>query len=126
MEYNEKKRSLFLGLPWTLTRYHITDELISESRGLIRKVEDDCFMYKVEDVRLEISFLERILKIGTISCYTADNTTPNLMIRHVKKAREIKDFILKASEADKRRRGVVQTQHLNGRPGMGPRTNAQF
>ena len=29
MTYKEKKRSMFLGLPWTFTTYTVTDEFIS-------------------------------------------------------------------------------------------------
>ena len=55
MTYKEKKRSMFLGLPWTFTTYTVTDEFISIDSGLLNKVENDCYMYKVIDVRLETS-----------------------------------------------------------------------
>ena len=29
MTYTEKKRSMFLGLPWTFTTYTVTDEIIT-------------------------------------------------------------------------------------------------
>ena len=39
MTYKEKKRSMFLGLPWTFTTYTVTDEFISIDSGLLNKVE---------------------------------------------------------------------------------------
>ena len=35
MTYKEKKRSMFLGLPWTFTTYTVTDEFISIDSGLL-------------------------------------------------------------------------------------------
>ena len=37
MTYTEKKRSMFLGLPWTFTSYTVTDEIITINNGLLRK-----------------------------------------------------------------------------------------
>ena len=68
MTYTEKKRSMFLGLPWTFTSYTVTDEIITINNGLLRKEENDCYLYKVIDVRLESTLLERMLGLGTIHC----------------------------------------------------------
>ena len=44
MEFVEKKRTLFLGLPWTFTQYKITEEVITIKRGFFKIIEDDCYM----------------------------------------------------------------------------------
>ena len=98
MEYIEKKRWAFLGLPLTFTKYKITEEIITVDSGLLKKVENDCYMYKVVDVRLEVSLLERIFGLGTVHCFSGDLTNPDLRLLHIKRAKEIKDFILKQSE----------------------------
>ena len=69
MNYKEKKRSMFLGLPWTFTSYTITDEIITVDSGLLRKEENDCYLYKVIDVRLECTLMERIFGLGTVHCF---------------------------------------------------------
>lgn len=116
MTYKEKKRSMFLGLPWTFTTYTVTDEFISIDSGLLNKVENDCYMYKVIDVRLETTLMERILGIGTIHCFTGDVTDPDLKLQHIKNAKEIKDFILKQSEQERLKRKTLNMQHLDGTP----------
>ena len=105
MTYKEKKRSMFLGLPWTFTTYTVTDEFISIDSGLLNKVENDCYMYKVIDVRLE-----------TTLCFTGDVTDPDLKLQHIKNAKEIKDFILKQSEQERLKRKTLNMQHLDGNP----------
>ena len=53
MNYKEKKRSMFFGLPWTFTSYTVTEEIITVDTGLFKKEENDCYLSKVIDVRLE-------------------------------------------------------------------------
>lgn len=118
MIYKEKKRSMFLGLPWTFTTYTVTDEIITVDSGLLRKEENDCYLYKVIDVRLEKTLLERILGLGTVHCFTGDVTDPDLRIQHIKHAKEIKDYILKQSESERMKRKTLNTQHLEGNPGI--------
>ena len=119
MEYIEKKRWAFLGLPLTFTKYKITEEIITVDSGLLKKVENDCYMYKVVDVRLEVSLLERIFGLWTVHCFSGDLTNPDLRLLHIKRAKEIKDFILKQSEEERLKRKTLNTQRLDGVPGSG-------
>lgn len=116
MAYKEKKRWAFLGLPWTFTTYTIEDEIITVNSGFLKHVENDCYMYKVVDVRLELSLIERLFGLGTVHCFSGDMTNPDLRLLHIKHAKEIKDFILKQSEAERLRRKTLNMQSLDGNP----------
>ena len=52
IEFVEKKRWLFLGLPFTFTKYVIKEDMITVDTGVFTKVENDCYMYKVQDVSI--------------------------------------------------------------------------
>ena len=91
MNYKEKKRSMFFGLPWTFTSYTVTEEIITVDTGLFKKEENDCYLYKVIDVRLESTLLERMLGLGTIHCFTGDVTDPDLKLLHIKHAKDSKE-----------------------------------
>lgn len=116
MEFKERKRILFLGLPWSFTKYTIKEDLITIDEGLLRTVEEDCYMYKVQDVTLEITLLEKIFRLGTVICHTGDVTNPTLILSHIKNAKVIKEFILKASEEQRRKRRTLNTMDIGAIP----------
>lgn len=107
VEFIEKKRWLFLGLPLTFTKYIIKEDMITMDTGVFTKVENDCYMYKVQDVEHTASFWERIVGLGTIICYTGDTSHPKLIIEHIRNSKAIKEFILKESEEARLKRRTV-------------------
>lgn len=109
MEFKERKRWVFFGLPFTFTTYTVTEEMVTIDSGVFKRVENDCYMYKVVDTRLEASLGERIFRLGTVVCFTGDTTHPTLKLEHIKNARAIKDFMLQASEAARMKRRTLST-----------------
>lgn len=107
IEFVEKKRWLFLGLPFTFTKYVIKEDMITVDTGVFTKVENDCYMYKVQDVEHTASIWERMAGLGTIVCYTGDTTHPKLFIEHIRNSKAIKEFILKESEEARLKRRTV-------------------
>ena len=110
--YVERKRLLFFGLPWTFTKYEIKEDMITIDTGLLNTIENDCYMYKVQDVQLKTSLLEKLFGLGTVVCFTGDNTNPTLQLEHIKNAKEIKRFILEASEEARLKRRVLTTMDI--------------
>lgn len=107
--HKERKRLLFFGLPWTFTRYTVKPSVITVNSGLLRTEENDCYMYKVQDVKLTATLLERIFRLGTVVCYTGDTTDRELYLTHIRHAKEVKNYILKASEEARIKRRTLNT-----------------
>ena len=118
--YAERKRLLFFGLPWTFTKYTITPDMLTVDKGFFKVEEDDCYMYKVQDVKLVATLGERIFGLGTVICYTGDVTDPEFHLVHIKHAKEIKNYLLKASEAARIKRRTLNMQDI------GATTNEDF
>lgn len=105
----ERKRILFLGLPWTFTKYIINEEFLTVDTGLFRTTEEDCYMYRIQDVKQTTTLMERIVGVSTLTCYTGDVTTPEIVLKHIRHGRDIKTFILHASEASRIKRRTLST-----------------
>lgn len=110
--FAETKRWLFLGLPFTFTKYIIKDDMITMDQGFLRKIENDCYMYKVQDVQHTASLMERIFGLGSITCFTGDTTHPKLVLTHIKHSKDIKNYILEASEAARMKRRTLNTLNI--------------
>lgn len=111
--YVERKRWVFLGLPFTFTKYTVNEQVVTINAGLFSTTENDCYLYKIQDVELRTSLWERIFGLGTVACFTGDNTHPQLFLEHIKNAKEIKDYILQASEEACRKRRTLNTLNIN-------------
>ncbi|NLK75801.1 MAG: PH domain-containing protein [Clostridiales bacterium] len=108
----ERKRTKFLGLPLSFTKYTITDEKLTITSGFLNITEDDALMYKIQDVRLTRSPMERLFKLGTIICYTGDTTHPELVLYHIRHSSLIKDFIMHSSEEARRKRRALRAKQI--------------
>lgn len=113
MSYVERKRTKFLGLPLSFTKYSITEEKVTITCGFLSITEDDAYMYKIQDVRLTRSLMERIFKLGTITCYTGDTTHPELLLQRIKNSSAVKDFIMQSSEEARRKRRALHTLKID-------------
>ena len=111
--YQERKRLLFFGLPWTFTKYTVTPSLLTIDRGFLNTVQDDCYMYKIQDVKLNKSLWERLFKLATIICYTGDVTHPEIRLEHIKNADAIKAYLLKTSEEARIKRRTLNTMNID-------------
>ena len=107
MEFTERKRWLFLGLPFTFTKYIVKEDLITVREGFFKTVENDCYMYKVQDVQHSATLFEKMFGLGTVTCFTGDTTHMQLVLKHIKNSRTLKDFILEQSEAARLKRRTV-------------------
>ena len=113
MAFVEKKRWLFLGLPFTFTKYTITEEQITINSGLFTRIENDCYMYKIQDTVLSVSLLQRIFGIATVVCKTSDVTHGQLVLNNIKNAKAIKDFIVECSEEQRLKRRTINTLNID-------------
>ncbi len=112
LKYKERSRWLLFGLPWTFTRYEIRENDIAVITGFFNLRENDCFMYKVSDVEITRSLAQRMAGLSTIVLYTADVTDRTIVMKNIKHGKEIKDYILQASEKARLRRKTVNMQNI--------------
>ena len=112
-KYIEKKRSLFFGLPLSFTTYIISEELLTTKEGLLKTVENDCYLYKIQDVTLSRSLMEKIFGLSTVICHTGDTTSPQLVMQHIKNGPEIKNYLVKTSDEERLKRRTINTLNIS-------------
>ena len=112
LRYSERSRWLLFGLPWTFTKYEIRENDFTIIKGFFTVRENDCYMYKISDVEITRSFMQRLAGLSTIVLYTSDVTDKTIVMKNIKHGKEIKDFLLQASEAARLRRRTVSMQTI--------------
>ncbi len=113
IQFVEKKRTALFALPIYFTTYTITQEMINVREGFFKITENDCYMYKVQDVSLTMTLIERIFKLSTITCHTGDTTSPTLVLKHIKNGKAIKEFLLQASDEERLKRRTINTVNID-------------
>lgn len=117
MGFAERKRWLFFGLPFTFTKYFVEEEILTIRQGLLKVVENDCYIYKIQDVEHSATLFERMFGLGTITCFTGDTTHPTLQLVHIRNSKEIKKYLLEQSEKMRIKRRTVNMLDI-GNGGM--------
>ena len=110
--WSDRKRWLLFGLPWTFTKYTCTQEKFVVQSGILRQREDEIRLYRIMDLTLERSFLQRIFGLGTIICDTVDRSSPKLVIQNIKDSRRVKDLISNAVEEERVKKRVSSREFM--------------
>ena len=107
----DRKRTLF-GLPWSFTRYILTDEKLLIVKGLIKQTEEEVRLYRILDMTLSRSLIERIDRVGTIHCCSSDKTAAEFDIKRVRNPREVKEQLSQQVEKQRIARGVTVREEM--------------
>ena len=90
--------------------YKITDRTIDYEAGLFAKRVETLQLWRVHDIDLRQTFLERLLDIAEIRVFTRDASDPELVLRGLPASRELFEALKNAAELARQQRvlGVVQ------------------
>ncbi len=114
--WKDRKRTLF-GLPWSFTRYTLSEEKLLIDTGLFTRTEDEIRLYRILDVTLKRTLGERIFGLGTIHCCSGDKTSPEFDIKRVKRPKEVKDLLSDLVEKARNARRVGLREYMDGDDG---------
>lgn len=113
LKYQEHNRLFLFGIPLPFTKFLIYENDLVILHGILKQTENDCYMYKISDVSMTRSLLQRLFGLSTVICYTSDVTDQTITMKNIKNGREIKDFILKSAEENKLKRRTVNMQDIS-------------
>ena len=113
IKFVEKKRTAQFAMPLYFTTYTITEEMLNIKKGFFKITENDCYLYKIQDVSMTRTLIERMFKLSTIICHTGDTTDPIIKLVHIKNGSAIKEFLLQASDEQRMKRRTINTLNIN-------------
>lgn len=109
--WKDRKRPIF-GLPLSFTRYKLTEEKLLINTGFFSIKEEEIQLYRIMDVTLKCSLLQRIFDVGTIHCCSGDKTTPEFDIKDVKNPSNVKELLSKNIEIQRDRKRISGREFL--------------
>ena len=109
--WSDRKHTLF-GLPWSFTKYILTDEKLLIVKGLFRQTEDEIRLYRIFDMSLTRSLRDRLDRVGTIHCCSGDKSSPEFDIKRIRDARKVKEMLSDLVEKQKIARGVSVREEM--------------
>ena len=110
--WKDRKR-IFFGLPWTFTKYSISEDRLFISTGFFSVKQDEVRLYRIMDVSLERKLWQRMCGLGTIKCCSADKTMGDFEIKNIKKSREVKEMLSNMVEDERTKKKVSSREFMD-------------
>lgn len=98
-----KDSKTILGIRVPTEQYTLTGTKLSVRRGILSIRDDECQLYNVYDIKLERSFLNRLLGTGTITVFVRDVTDSVLTLKNIKEVEDVKEQISELVQSEKER-----------------------
>ena len=110
--WKDRKRTLF-GLPWSFTKYSLSDDRLFISTGFLSTKEDEVRLYRIMDISLKRTLGQRIFGLGTIKCCSADKTLGDFEIKNIKKSKDVKELLSEMVENERNRKKVTSREFID-------------
>lgn len=99
---------LYMLLYLRLMKFTITDQQIMYHHGVFNRKLEFIELYRVVDFHEDVSFLQNILDIKTVTVYSGDRTTPHLRIPGIALGYPLVQTLRERVEYNKRRKGIYE------------------
>lgn len=94
------------------TTYTITSQRIMVKTGLIGKNVEEIELLRVNDLSVAQSVPDRMLGIGTLTVFSDDPSSPQLIFRKIHDAQKIKEVLRKAVRDEKIANNISYREHI--------------
>ena len=110
--WKDRKRIVF-GLPWTFTRYTLTEEKLLIETGLLNKREEEVRLYRILDFTLKRPLGQRLWGLGTIHVCSADKSCPEFDICRIPDSRRVKELLSDQVESERERKRISGREFIS-------------
>lgn len=112
--WRDKKRRTVFALPISFTTYTLTHSRIIVVTGFLNTKEEEVQLYRVRDIGMTQSLIEKLNNTGTLRICSTDASAPELAIRHVKNARKVKEAISQEVEICRKENSINTAEVIGG------------
>ena len=109
--WTDKKRPFF-SLQLSFTRYTLTKDKLIITVQFLYLHEEEIRLYRIMDVTLKQSLLQRLFGVGKIHCCSVDVSSPEFDISSVKMPRKVRDILSEAVDTQRKERNVTSSEFI--------------
>lgn len=113
MIWKDRKRNA-LGLPWTFTTYSLSEDRLFVKSGLLKTVENEVRLYRILDLSLSRTLLQKIFGIGTVQVSSGDKTLGDFELKNIKNPEEVKEKLSCLVEENREKKRVSSREYIDG------------
>lgn len=99
---------LYMLLYLRLMKFTITDQQIMYNHGVFNRKREFIELYRVVDFHEDVSFLQNIFDIKTVTIHSGDRTTPRLKMPGIPLGYPLVQTLRERVEYNKRRKGIYE------------------
>ena len=109
--WKDRKR-IWCGLPWTFTKYALSEDRLFITSGFFKTVSDEVRLYRILDISLTRGFLQKIFGLGSIEVTSADKSMGNFVIKNIKKSADVKEQLSELVEQNRESKRVSNREFM--------------
>ena len=110
--WSDCKRVVFFGLPLSFTKYRLTTNRLFVNTGFLTQREDEVRLYRITDVSLSRTLMQRVFGLSTIHCNSSDKTLGKFDIINIKDGEEVKEILSQSVERERIARRVSTRENM--------------
>ena len=108
------RKRLWCRLPWTFTKYGMSEDRIFVETGILNLQQKDVRLYRILNISLTRSLTQRIFGMGTIHLDSNDKDLECFDLKNILDSEHIKEMISDAVEMERKRNKVSTREFMSG------------
>lgn len=109
-----ERKHIWCGLPLTFTIYSYDEERFFVKSGFLNQRQDEVRLYRIQDLTVTRSLIQRIFGLGSILVNSSDKTLGNFEIKNIKNVMDVKEALSELVEEQRDKKRVYTREYVSG------------
>ena len=109
--WEDRKRNFF-GMPWSFTKYSLDGQRFYLEKGLLSTRYDEVRLYRITDVVLVRTLIQKIFRLGTLRIDSSDKSMGDFHIINIKDSEKVKELFSQHVEQQRRENRVYTRESI--------------